>query len=147
MAKRTWSNQFTINEDTPLSMPSWLLERPWEDYSWGNEVCPRFINPDLALSIWVDYDQPEDREMDISGWKKFNINRVLNIEEDVLADETLFSSDSEEEVKQYIHNYAKSLHSTAVLDGLNALLSLCDSEEESELVRGMLDDLALLTEL
>ena len=105
------------------------------------------MNADLALSIWVDYDQQEDRELDHLDWKKFTVVKVLNIDEDILSDATLFATDSETDLLKYLRAYAKSLHSVAVLDGLNALLDFCDSDEETDLIRGMLDDLTLFTVL
>ena len=147
MTKRTWHNQFTIDEDRPLSVPEYLLHQPWEDVSWGNEVCPRFINPSLAISVWVDYDLQEDRELSHTDWRKFTVNSILDIEEDILADESMFSAEDPVELENFILAYAKSVHSTAVLYGLDALLTLSKSDEETELIRGMLDDLALLTAL
>ena len=147
MSERTWNNQFQIDEDRQLIVPTWLLRKPWEDHSWGNEVCPRFVNPDLGVSLWVDYDQQEDRELDHLDCKKFTLVQVLNLDEDVLSDTTLFATDSEADLLMYLRTYAIGLHSTAVLDGLTALLDLCNCDEETDLVRGMLDDLALFTVL
>ena len=144
MVKRTWSNQFTINEDRPLTIPAWLLKRLWEDLSWGNEVCPRFVNYDLAVALWVDYDNPEDREITISTWKKFNLVRILNIDEDILADEVLFSTDDDLELQKFLHSYAITMHSTQIFNSLTALLDLCTSDKETELVQSMLDDIVVI---
>ena len=148
MAKRTWSNQFTINEDSPLTVPSWLLREPWTDVSWGNEVCPRFVNSDLELATWVDYDNPEDRELNsLDGhgdWKKYTIIKLLSVEEDVLEDKELFSTNDEEELKTYLTKYTIELKCYTARESVQALLDLSLSDEAVELVRGMLDDLATI---
>lgn len=32
------------------------------DMSWRNDMCPSFVNEALNLTIWVDFENPDDRE-------------------------------------------------------------------------------------
>ncbi len=59
-----------------MTYPNWKAEFPdypehampvlpagWEDISWRNDACPNFINAALGVALFVDYPDPECREM------------------------------------------------------------------------------------
>jgi hypothetical protein len=37
------------------------------DDSWSQDVCPKFVNTDLKLCIWIDYPNKADREFSQSA--------------------------------------------------------------------------------
>lgn len=44
----------------PDSLPP--LPEAWEDVSYRNDPCPSFCTSDRLFQIFVDYENPEDRE-------------------------------------------------------------------------------------
>ncbi len=141
---RTYFNQFDL-EKCPCSIPTFILEN-WADMSWGNEVCPHFDNSDLQLTLWVDFDNPEDREWD-TGYK-YTVTDYLD--GDRYATEvtkTIFETNSEDELKQFLTTWPIKLAYTDALNKLNELLSLLRDLPESEernhqisLIEGSIDD-------
>lgn len=106
--KRTYLNQFTINEDMPLTVPDFFLDtNHWTDESWGNEACPRFTCEQLQISVWVDYDRPADRELEEFQTHKYTVVKVIN--ETELENDSIFESDDWDETLFFLLDlYAKS---------------------------------------
>lgn len=60
-------------------LPLYLQEHPdfglldvtlpdgFEDWSYHNDVCPRFVNPSRRLDVFIDYKDPEKREYERRG--------------------------------------------------------------------------------
>lgn len=74
-----------------IAIPAALQGPDWMDLSWHNDACALSeskagLPPGLVMQVWVDYDDPEKREM---GGKKFC---VLVIHED-----TGYAVDNKEE--------------------------------------------------
>lgn len=92
--KRTYYNQFTISEETPLYIPQFLLNPPYVDESWGNEVCPRFTDLERRITVWVDYDQPEHRE-NPGLTVKYTVVELVGPDHTEPADVVLFATESE----------------------------------------------------
>ena len=42
------------------SLPS--IPEGFVDASWHNDMCPSFVNEAANLRLWVDYENPADRE-------------------------------------------------------------------------------------
>lgn len=89
-----------------ISVPDYLLTPPWQDVSWHNDVCPRFENEEIRLAIWVDYDDPADREFD--DWRKFTVNELVLRSNDlpVLEEETLFETDDSKKLLEWLELYS-----------------------------------------
>ena len=59
--------------DFPESdMPA--IPEGFKDVSWHNDAMPSFTNPDLRLSIWIDYADPEKREF--PEMERFSLHTV-----------------------------------------------------------------------
>jgi len=66
---RTYQNQFPADYDVPQEIVVAVKDGKLFDYSWGNDVCPKFctdrdMNPG-SLVLWSDHPDPDQRE--ISG--------------------------------------------------------------------------------
>jgi hypothetical protein len=66
---RTYASEFP--DFTAADIPAELLDATqWEDMSWHNEICPRFVTRDTVQSlgetchicVWVERVNPADRE-------------------------------------------------------------------------------------
>lgn len=78
------SNNF--NEFSDIVFPAWLRERGFEDESWHNDAAPRAVRAlreGLQLTVWVDYDDPNERE--IPGSSKFLVVTETEYGEDVVT--------------------------------------------------------------
>lgn len=95
---RTYSNQFDLDK-YPCTIPAFLLKAPWEDTSWGNDACPSFTHNELHLAVYVDFDDPEDREWE-SG-SKFSILH-LGPDGDVLQDVPCENFNTEAELVEWL---------------------------------------------
>jgi hypothetical protein len=119
MRGRTWDNQFTINEEMPLTVPERFLDTDnWKDESWGNETSPRFTNQEFSICIWVDYDNPADREIDDS--KKFTVVELLD-DEGHSGDNSLLETDDENEVFDFITKRDVEQQLVIAIDALTCL--------------------------
>lgn len=45
----------------PATMPQ--IPAGFKDQSWCNDVCPSFYSAGLDLSLWVDFADPDQREL------------------------------------------------------------------------------------
>lgn len=100
-----WNLEFNTTT-APLYVPAFLLLPPWEDVSDSSDVCPRFVNRELGLSIWVDYDNEADREFGCGAddadfeWGKYT---VMKIDEGGYIFELVeFFTESQEELCSYL---------------------------------------------
>lgn len=54
-----WKMEF----DAKYTIPAFIAESPdWEDISWHNDACPRFLNAKLKLELFIEADEEADRE-------------------------------------------------------------------------------------
>lgn len=86
------------------NVPEFL--KSWEDCSWHNDACPRFENVDLGIAVWVETIDPEGREFD--DWKQYTVVGIApldNGERTELLDDTLFATDSVENLCTWIDLY------------------------------------------
>lgn len=92
---------------TKITVPKFLLLGDWEDVSWHNEVCPRFNSERFGLAVWVDYDDPAERELNCidqpGEWKKYTVVQLLD--EGELSDDTLFSTEDTDLLEIWLTNY------------------------------------------
>jgi len=44
------------------------------DDSWRNDICPKFVNIDAGLLLWIEEPDPAERET--SDWPRFLLERV-----------------------------------------------------------------------
>ncbi|MBD2745735.1 hypothetical protein IC232_03400 [Microvirga sp. BT688] len=97
-----------ISDDRPLwqrEFPrfeaDWIPDLPegFEDYSWHNDACPRFHNIMRDLVLWVDYPDPQERE--IVENLRYSVCREL----DDGSMEDLYSADEWSLVQDFIDNY------------------------------------------
>jgi|LakMenE01Jun11ns_1017448.scaffolds.fasta_scaffold9235343_2 hypothetical protein len=59
MTTPNWKTEFP---DFPeADMPA--LPEGWEDISWRNDACPNFVNYKLGVALFVDFAEPEKREI------------------------------------------------------------------------------------
>jgi len=141
--QRTYLNQFHI-ENRPCHIPAFILSE-CEDRSWGNETCPHFESEALMLCFWIDFDNPEDREWD--DGKKYNVVEVIDFEEGEIGDETIFATDSEEELIAFCreHQLHKAMRRAtdelaAVLEGLYQLPESPFNQHRIALMESVIDD-------
>jgi hypothetical protein len=90
-----WQREF------PRFQADWIPELPptFEDYSWHNDACPRFHDIMRDLVLWVDYPDPQEREMPQN--LRFSVCRDL----DDGSMEELYSADEWQGVKEFIEHY------------------------------------------
>jgi len=41
---------------------AYLTGNGFENSSWGNDICPSFINVKARVQVWLDYEDKEQRE-------------------------------------------------------------------------------------
>ena len=67
-----WKLEF---DHTKYTIPAFIAESPdWEDISWHNDVCPRFLNCELGLELFIAADKEIDRESDMEY--RFSLHSV-----------------------------------------------------------------------
>jgi len=64
------------------------LGQGWEDQSWDQDACPKFVHDAAELNLWVDYPDPDMRESPIG--KLYTLNRI---DPDGNSGDTLFETD------------------------------------------------------
>lgn len=97
-----------------IFVPQFLFGRLWEDVSWHNDVCPRFQCTAHMLAVWVDFDDPAERELNcLDGpyeenvWKKYNVVKLIQDEDGYTQDsDTLFGTEDADELQKWLINYA-----------------------------------------
>jgi hypothetical protein len=95
MEPRNYRNQFHRDYWPPEAMLPALARLT--DESWGNDVCPSFRTNDGQFVLWVDAEEPEDRE--IPGTFRFSAT----------TDEgktVVFMSDSIDDTIRWIDKFA-----------------------------------------
>lgn len=114
---------------TRITVPDFLLSEPWVDFSWHNDVCPRFHNDELGFAVWVDFDDPAERELNtIDGpfeeniWKKFTVVRLIPRVNDVsdLADDLSYSTEEVEKLEQWLALVEALQFAERALDAVNS---------------------------
>ena len=63
------------------SMPS--VPTGFYDGSYRNDVCPRFISDDDRVSIWVDYPDPDARELSLV--RQYRVT-LASIDDDIVLE-------------------------------------------------------------
>ena len=93
--KPQWQREF------PRFERDWIPDLPdtFEDYSWHNDACPRFHDIMRDLVLWVDYPNPQDREI------PENLRYAVCREGDDGSKEPLIAADAWTVVKDFIDNY------------------------------------------
>ena len=70
---RTWKNQFNgfklEKKEKALNALGFI------DESWGNDICPKFVRGNLT--VWIDYLDPELREIDQSRRYCLTVSDVI----------------------------------------------------------------------
>ena len=98
--EKTYMNQFTVNEQHPLHVPEFLLQDPsWLDHSYGNDAMPHWFNTKLGLSVFVDFDNRDDREF--SDWATEKYHVYVETSEG-MAEMPCFETDAEVELLAYL---------------------------------------------
>lgn len=69
---------FSISPERPLTVPFDILDR-FVDVSWHHDTAPSFENKALLLVVFVDYDNPTDRECGYLS-KKYRVFRMYDSE-------------------------------------------------------------------
>lgn len=114
-------------DEARMTVPDFLFQPEWKDVSWHNDACASWHNHRLLLCVWVDYDDPAEREMNeylASGeWKKFNVSCLIRHGEDdytVLEEAAdLFSTEDAEKLEQWLRLYEAREYVEHALDVLN----------------------------
>jgi hypothetical protein len=57
--ERNRHNQFPASFRLGLNIPE-----GWQDSSWGNDVCPSFLIPAAGLKVFIDHEDPSQREIE-----------------------------------------------------------------------------------
>lgn len=86
------------------NIPPVLQGAGWFDNSWHNDVCPKFDNPGAGLRVWVDYENPETRE--IEG-KQYNVQAIDEEGEPLDPNTDIGSFETAEELTAFIAGYVK----------------------------------------
>lgn len=96
---RNYANQFG---DFVLDVE---IPPTWEDDSWGNDACPswRVSTPAGDLKVWVDYADPQLREMGPET-PRFGVDRFVDGETDDLA-ELLVTDDWNDVLEHVLATY------------------------------------------
>lgn len=68
----------------------------WTDSSWHNDICPSRMSPDDTIQVFVDYADPDRREM--PELPRFSVSRLSESDNP----ETLLESDDWSEVLAFI---------------------------------------------
>lgn len=93
--KRTYKNQFPdfslTDNGKPLIIPELFV-----DNSWHNDTCPNFLDYENHISLWIDYEKPEDRETFNDGLKRFAL--LLYPNNDFMNEIKYFESENFEEI-------------------------------------------------
>ena len=71
------------------NVPDLLLEDPWEDESWHNDLCPRFTEG--TVTVWVSEINPDLREVYMEQYV------VIDSEDDII-----FSSDDVDQLIDFL---------------------------------------------
>lgn len=152
---RTYRNQFTIDENRPLTVPAWLHDSvEWEDVSWGNDVSPRFENTSLLVAVWVDYDNPNDREYE--DYSKYTVQRLTIDErgERHLGNGQLLETDDEAELLDFVRYLPvqqamdrAQFELSAVLEGLYQLPESELNSRRISFVEAAIDELVTAVNL
>lgn len=92
------------------------LPEGFEDCSWHNDAMPRFCKMGIApfLSLWVNYPNEEDREIDSGG--RFTLS-LTDVHQEHIKD--LFFTDSSEEMLKFIADYLSPESKQALEDRIN----------------------------
>ena len=80
--KRTIASEFNVDL---YSVPAIVKTNDWQDESWHNDTCPSFFNEKLMLKLWLEADDPKDREFEPGQMssKKYSLLTVNNDQEHV----------------------------------------------------------------
>jgi hypothetical protein len=118
----SYASQFNHNQYT---IPAFFLKplNGWADMSYHNDTCPRWINTQLKLNVWVDCDSHEDREFDGEGnWKRLNVVPLIDQEGFLgLGDDLLFSTEDEQLLEAWIGTYEIKLGFESTFQKINQL--------------------------
>ena len=91
-------------------------------------MCPRFHNDKLGFAVWVDYDDPSERELNtVDGpfeenvWKKFTVVRLIPRANDVsdLAEDVSYSTEEVEKLEQWLALVEALQFAERALDAIN----------------------------
>ena len=95
-----------FKEFTDIVFPAALIARGFEDESWHKDTAPRAVRKlgTKQLTVWVDYDNPEWRE--IPGAKKFLV--VIERDYDDAEPETVGEFDDEPTMLRVIDSLLNS---------------------------------------
>lgn len=123
---------YTMEFNEKCTVPEILLQLPWADHSWHNEVCPSFHNvcpsfhnETLKVMVWVDFDNIEDREYDTE--KRLIVQELIpreNDEPDIGT--TLFETDNQNALQRWLYLYEVKLHLERAIDSVNESITLED---------------------
>lgn len=81
-----------------------VIPEGFDDISWANNRCPSFINKDLDLILWVDYENEEDREY--PELPRFSLDEVYGGQFPILSDyKALMMSDDIDQVLKTIDEF------------------------------------------
>ena len=155
----SYMTQFTVNEERPLTVPEFLLKAPWEDVSWGNDAMPRFESEAHMLAVWVDYDNPEDREYEEGS--KFTVIQLFgNPGELQLGEDVALSTDDQTELECFLAGFEpdeptaedlevidETCFSVALVEAGKLLVNALDSaptDEAKERVQAAIDEINTL---
>jgi hypothetical protein len=94
---RTFESEFDTSKYT---IPSYFTNSPdWEPDMWHNNVCPAYVHTPTRTRVWIEADEPDDRENPDSD--RFVVTRDdENGDYDYSAEE--WFTESEEELYAYL---------------------------------------------
>lgn len=61
----TLSGSYTLAfpDFNPATMPA--IPAGWVDVSWKHDACPCFWHPIHKMRLWIDYAEPDDRDIPV----------------------------------------------------------------------------------
>ena len=76
----------------------------FEDWSWHNDACPSFTDESRRLRLWIDYREPEKR--DLAGAHRFMLTRLTSERDPDEYEDVLTESDDYSEILEAIASHS-----------------------------------------
>ena len=95
-----YAEQYFENWTPPAGF---VLPDGWRDDSWHNDAMPKFVSPCGFYFLWVDYENPDEREWgrDFKRYLIVKVQEAFNV--GVSDEEHVLLTDSLDEVLQFIN--------------------------------------------
>lgn len=109
----------------PKDIPAVKMPKGFEDSTWHNDICPSMLNEDLNARIWVEHNDPKNRE--VPKYPQFALTNGIQATYEVFKE----TDDYEEILKElkFLREYTK------LANEFSKVLREWLTEQEMEIVR------------